>query len=285
MTDVSGFVIIDKPAGITSHDVVSRLRKVLGTKKIGHAGTLDPMATGVLVIGVNKATKFLQFIVDGKKRYSATIRLGASTSTDDKEGTLLSTKSTTHITKEEISNAAADFVGEVMQVPSSVSAIKIEGERAYDKVRRGETVELKARPVHIYSLEIKEMRSSDFIDIDIDVSCSAGTYIRAIARDLGAKLGVGGHLTYLRRTEVSPFNIDDMTSLEVPEIIPLSTAIAKVLPLRTLDHAELVELNFGRMISKSDFPGVGAAIAPNGEVAAIIENRDSGAQPLTVFPS
>lgn len=284
MTEKSGFVVIDKPSGMTSHDVVAKLRRVLGTKKVGHAGTLDPMATGVLVIGINKATKFLQYIVEGKKRYLATIRLGATTTTDDREGEILSSFSTAAITNQNVQEALTSFVGEIQQVPSSVSAIKIDGVRAYDKVRRGESVELKARTVHIYHLSIIDIRIAEQVEIDIDVTCSAGTYIRAIARDLGEKLGVGGYLIALRRTEVAPFSLSDSTSIESPEIAPLSSVISTVMPIRQIDLQEFAELKFGRAISKSVFEGPGVAVAPNGEVAAIIENRSNGAQPQTVFP-
>ena len=184
MSTAHGFVIIDKPAGITSHDVVARLRRVMGTKRVGHAGTLDPMATGVLVLGINNATKFLQFITDGKKRYLGTIRLGQSTTTDDKEGEVLSSHTINHITDDAIRSSLSSQVGIIMQVLSKVSAIKIAGERAYDLVRQGKEVEIPARQVEISKLEVVAISRNEFIDIDIDVTCSAGTYIRSIARDI-----------------------------------------------------------------------------------------------------
>jgi tRNA pseudouridine55 synthase len=280
-----GFVVIDKPAGITSHDVVAKLRKALGTKRVGHAGTLDPMATGVLVLGINNATKFLQYITEGKKQYLATIRLGQSTTTDDKEGEILSTSNTDSITDLQIKELLAKQVGRIMQTPSQVSAIKIGGERAYDLVRQGKVVEIPAREIEIFQLQVNEIRRGEFIDIDVDVICSAGTYIRSIARDLGQALQVGGHLTSLRRTLVAPFYLSDCSVLEAPEIRPLAEAISKVMPTRQIDVAEMAELKFGRVLSKSEFSGVGVAIAPDGEVAAIIENRDYGAQPISVFVS
>ena len=285
MSQLHGFVVIDKPSGITSHDVVAKLRKTLGTKRVGHAGTLDPMATGVLVVGVNNATKFLQYITEGKKGYLATIRLGQSTTTDDKEGDVIDSISPENISTGEIERLLALQVGKVMQVPSKVSAIKINGERAYDLVREGKEVEIPAREVEIYELNILDIRKSEFIDIDISVTCSAGTYIRAIARDLGAQLGVGGHLIALRRNLVSPFGLADCSTLENPRILPLTEVISKIMPVRRVDLAEISELKFGRALQKSEFSGVGVAVTHDGDVAAIIENREYGAQPLAVFVS
>lgn len=285
MSTKSGFVIIDKPSGITSHDVVGKLRRALGTKRVGHAGTLDPMATGVLVLGINNATKFLQYITEGKKSYSATIRLGQATTTDDKEGTVISSSDISEITEEQIRNFLQTQVGKIMQVPSKVSAIKIGGERAYDLVRQGKEVEIPAREVEIYDIQVLQITRDEFIDIEITVTCSAGTYIRAMARDLGENLKVGGHLTALRRTLVAPFDLTDCTPLDAPELQDLTKAITKVMPSRLIDVTEVAELRFGRAISKSEFAGVGVAVAPDGQVAAIIENRDYGAQPLAVFVS
>ena len=285
MTTVDGLVIIDKPSGITSHDVVARLRKKFGTKRVGHAGTLDPMATGVLVIGINNATKFLQYITEGKKRYLATIRLGQSTTTDDREGDVLESHDWSSVSDEKIRTFLDSQIGTIMQKPSKVSAIKISGERAYDLVRQGKDVDIPAREVTIYSLDVLEIKRNEFLDIDIEVSCSAGTYIRSIARDLGDSLGVGGHLVALRRTEVAPFFEAECQTIDDCEIQPLVTGISKVMPTRSIDLAERNELSFGRALTKSEFPGPGIAITPVGEVAAIIENRDYGAQPLAVFNS
>lgn len=285
MSSMHGFVVIDKPSGITSHDVVAKLRKTLGTKRVGHAGTLDPMATGVLVVGVNNATKFLQYITEGRKGYLATIRLGQSTTTDDKEGQVISSSNTESISQGEIEKQLLTQLGKIMQVPSKVSAIKINGERAYDLVREGKEVEIPAREVEIYELDILGIRKSEFVDIDISVTCSAGTYIRAIARDLGAALGVGGHLIALRRNLVAPFSLEDCSTLENPIVLPLMQVISKIMPVRQVDLSEIAELKFGRALQKSEFSGIGVAVTNAGEVAAIIENREYGAQPLAVFVS
>ena len=282
MKQIDGFVIIDKPAGITSHDVVAKLRKVIGTRQIGHAGTLDPMATGVLVLGINNGTKFLQYIVSGKKRYQATIRLGESRTTDDKDGEIIEAKSVKSLNIESLKKELNSFLGEIDQVPSSVSAIKVDGKRAYQRVREGEAVKLEARKVNIFNIEILDIRVGEFVDLDIDVQCSSGTYIRAIARDLGAKLGVGGHLTSLRRSEVEPFTLKDVTELEKPTIKPLAHSLSGLMPIRNVSAEERREISFGRKISLSDFSGVGIAQF-DGEVIAIIENKDGGAQPLSVF--
>ena len=214
MTTNDGFVIIDKPAGITSHDVVAKLRKKFGTKRVGHAGTLDPMATGVLVVGINNATKFLQYITEGKKSYLATIRLGQSTTTDDREGEVIESRDWRSVTDDAIRSFLASQVGTILQKPSKVSAIKIAGERAYDLVRQGKEVDIPAREVTIHSLEVNSIVRGDFLDIEITVKCSAGTYIRSIARDLGEALNVGGHLIALRRTEVVPFYEKEAQSLD-----------------------------------------------------------------------
>jgi tRNA pseudouridine55 synthase len=285
MSKEHGFLVIDKPAGMTSHDVVAQVRKRLGTKQVGHAGTLDPMATGVLVVGINNATKFLQYIVTGRKRYNAVIRLGVSTVTDDKEGDVVAKKDYRAVTDSDIENAINKFRGTFMQVPSSVSAKKIAGERAYDLVREGKQVELAANEVTIYYLKVLNIRKGEHLDIDVDVTCSAGTYIRALARDLGAALGVGGHLIELRRTEVAPFNLAEAGEIASAQVLPLADAITKVLPKRELGFDEVAELRFGRRIDKSDVDGSVVGIAPDGEVAAILENREGRAQPVSVFNS
>jgi len=285
MSKQHGFLVIDKPAGMTSHDVVAQLRKRLGTKQVGHAGTLDPMATGVLVVGMNNATKFLQYIVTGKKRYNAIIRLGISTVTDDKEGEVVAVKDWRAISDSDIESAMDKFRGTILQVPSSVSAKKIAGERAYDLVREGKEVELAAKEVTIHELKVLAIHRTEHLDIDIDVACSAGTYIRSIARDLGAALGVGGHLIELRRTEVAPFELNEAGEIGSAEVLPLKDSIAKVLPIRELGFDEVAELKFGRRIDKSNQEGVVVGIAPDGEVAAILENREGRAQPVSVFNS
>ncbi|MFM8937651.1 MAG: tRNA pseudouridine(55) synthase TruB [Actinomycetota bacterium] len=285
MSKQHGFLVIDKPAGMTSHDVVAQLRKRLGTKQVGHAGTLDPMATGVLVVGMNNATKFLQYIVTGKKRYNAIIRLGISTVTDDKEGEVVAVKDWRALNDSDIQSSMDKFRGTILQVPSSVSAKKIAGERAYDLVREGKEVELAAKEVTIHELKVLAIHRNEHLDIEIDVACSAGTYIRSIARDLGAALGVGGHLIELRRTEVAPFELNEAGEIGSAEVLPLRDAIAKVLPIRELGFDEVAELKFGRRIDKSNQEGVVVGIAPDGEVAAILEDREGRAQPVGVFNS
>ena len=285
MSKEHGFLVIDKPAGITSHDVVAKLRKRLGTKQVGHAGTLDPMATGVLVVGINNATKFLQYVVTGKKRYIAIIRLGISTTTDDKEGEVVSQKDWKGIEDSAIESALDEFRGTFMQVPSSVSAKKIAGERAYDLVRAGKEVTLEAKEVNIQELRVLAIHRNEHLDIDIDVTCSSGTYIRSIARDLGVALGVGGHLIELRRTEVAPFTLADSAEIESAPVLSLAESITKVLPKRYLGFDEIAEIRFGRRISKSIEEGPVVGIAPDGEVAAILENRGGQAQPVSVFNS
>ena len=285
MSKQHGFLVIDKPAGLTSHDVVAQIRKRLGTKQVGHAGTLDPMATGVLVVGINNATKFLQYIVTGRKRYIAIIRLGISTVTDDKEGEVVAVKDWRAINDSDIESALDEFRGTILQVPSSVSAKKIAGERAYDLVREGKEVELAAKEVTIHELKVLAIHRNEHLDIDIEVACSAGTYIRSIARDLGVALGVGGHLIELRRTEVAPFKLAEAGEIGSAELLPLQDAIAKVLPIRDLAFDEVAELKFGRRIDKSNQEGVVVGIAPDGEVAVILENREGRAQPVSVFNS
>lgn len=244
-----GFALIDKPAGMTSHDVVAKARKKFNTKRVGHAGTLDPMATGVLVLGVGSATRLLQFVTDGQKQYEAVIRLGQSTHTDDREGEVIETKSALAISDEQIRECLAKFVGKIQQKPSSVSAIKIDGKRAHERVRAGEEVDIPAREVLISDIKIIGITTeSEFKDIQVVITCSAGTYIRAIARDLGQLLEVGGHLTELRRTLVSPFDISQCTSLEEAELITVAEGISKILPVRTIDFADQNEVSFGRAI-------------------------------------
>ncbi|GAA1353047.1 tRNA pseudouridine(55) synthase TruB [Falsarthrobacter nasiphocae] len=285
-----GLVVVDKPKGLTSHDVVSRVRRLAGTRKVGHAGTLDPMATGVLVVGINKATRLLTFIVGTGKEYEATLRLGQRTVTDDAESEVVEERIAAAVTPESFEEAAAAFRGEIEQVPSSVSAIKVKGQRAYDMVRKGEEVELAARPVTISELEVLDFRKSSTaktIDVDIRVRCSSGTYIRALARDIGEALGVGAHLTALRRTEVGPYTLQQARTLEDLadefSFVPLDDAARALLPNRSLTEAETVELGFGRRIPASGWEGPTAAVAPSGEVVAIVEDRAGAAKSLVVF--
>lgn len=289
MTDslsTSGLVVVDKPAGMTSHDVVGRLRRIMGTRKVGHAGTLDPMATGVLVVGIERGTKFLAHLVSSTKAYDATIRLGAATTTDDAEGDVVSTTAVT-ATDEEIRATLAGFHGEIMQSPSSVSAIKIDGKRAHERVRDGEDVQLPARPVTIHRLDVHDIRhESDFVDIDVSVGCSSGTYIRSIARDLGEALGVGGHLTALRRTAVGPFLLDDARTLERltehPELsLSLDEALTRSYPTLAVTEDEADALAMGKWLKPRGLAGVHAAVAPDGRAVALI--KEQGKRLSTVF--
>jgi len=270
-----GFALIDKPAGMTSHDVVAKARKKFNTKRVGHAGTLDPMATGVLVLGVGSATRLLQFVTDGQKQYEALIRLGQSTHTDDREGEVIKTTSALAISDEQIRECLAKFVGKIQQRPSSVSAIKIDGKRAHERVRTGEEVDIPAREVMISNIKIIGITTeSEFRDIKVIITCSAGTYIRAIARDLGELLEVGGHLTELRRTLVSPFDISQCTSLEEAELISVAEGISKILPVRTIDFADQNEISFGRAISSSEISGPVAALDASGEFVALLLDKE-----------
>jgi tRNA pseudouridine55 synthase len=290
---------VDKPQGWTSHDVVGRMRRIAGTRKVGHAGTLDPMATGVLVVGINKATRLLTYIVGTSKTYTATIRLGESTVTDDAEGEVVATVSAAAAREDAIRAGIASLTGEIQQVPSSVSAIKVNGERAYARVRSGEDVKLAARAVTIHRFEVHGMRrerGGDVVDIDVTVECSSGTYIRALARDLGASLGVGGHLTALRRTHVGPYSLEQARTLEQLaeelEVLEMSEAARALMPNRELSAEETTEISFGRRIAAgapagsaeaatADRPA--AAFAPDGSLVALLADTGSFAKPVLVF--
>ena len=267
-----GLVLVDKPEGWTSHDVVARIRRVAGTRRVGHAGTLDPMATGLLVLGVESATKLLTFIVGADKTYEATIRLGASTVTDDRESEFVSQASPLEVaavTDSQISDEIAKLTGNIEQVPSSVSAIKVDGVRAYAKVRGGDEVKLKARPVTVSKFEVvgSPKRVDGFIDLDVIIDCSSGTYIRALARDLGAALGIGGHLTALRRTRVGGYTIAQASKL--PEagddlmVIP-SVEAARVFTVLELSDSQVIELRHGKRIANEH--------SLNGDISAIHDN-------------
>lgn len=277
---ISGFLILDKPAGITSHDLVARARKILDTKKIGHAGTLDPMATGLMVLGIESATRLLDYIVAGRKRYLATIKLGELTLTDDKEGEVIETFAINESFINRAKEKLQAMSGEIDQIPSSISAIKVAGKRAYQLARDGAKPELKPRKVTIHSLEILGERDlGTSYEIDIEVSCSAGTYIRSIARD------IGGHLISLRRVEVAPFSIDECRDISEANIIPSATAMAKLMPLRNLTFEEVSELKFGRALAargemKSELC---AAISPEGKLVALLRENNERARPIAVF--
>lgn len=278
-TEVSGLALIDKPTGWTSHDVVGKVRRLAGTRKVGHAGTLDPMATGLLVIGFNKATRLLTAITGTDKTYQATIRLGASTTTDDAEGKIVRSRLANAVTEERVREQISELTGEILQIPSSVSAIKVDGRRAYDRVRAGEDVELAARPVRVDSFELTDYRRAEdgkTVDLDVTVSCSSGTYIRALARDLGEALDTGGHLTMLRRTRVGPFTLESSVTVEqLAESFAyteLSDAASGLFPVRTLTSAEAEDLQFGRRITPNDHDGTFAARTAVGTVIALVEN-------------
>jgi tRNA pseudouridine55 synthase len=292
MSATDGFVVVDKAGAMTSHDVVAVGRRVLGTRKVGHAGTLDPMATGVLILGFGNGTRLLQYITDGDKSYRATIALGATTVTDDVEGEVISRATQSQladITDEQIHSALASMRGVISQRPSSVSAVKVDGKRAHERVRAGEVFELASREVTISQLDVLEIRRSAVaIQIDIEVTCSAGTFIRAIARDLGATLNVGGHLTHLRRTRVASFGEDVANSFERFksgdfETLGLIDVARSIFKVRELTLEEAQELSFGRKISASPLTGIYAAISTSNELIALLENRDDGAKPIAVF--
>ncbi len=277
---MDGFLLVDKTGGMTSHDVVAKIRRRFGTKKVGHAGTLDPMATGVLVLGIGNATRLLQYVVDGTKSYEATIALGAATLTDDKEGEVLlraDPRVLINVRDQEIADHLGSMVGVVSQRPSSVSAIKVDGKTGHARVRSGEEFELPSRQVTISIIEIRSIkRSNTEISIDVMVNCSAGTYIRAIARDLGNLLDVGGHLTSLRRTVVLPFDISECRDWQSADLTSTADGIGRILPTRKLDPGELNEISFGRPISANDCAGAVAALSSAGTFVALLENRSFG---------
>lgn len=292
----SGILLVDKPQGITSHDVVSRMRRLVGTRKIGHAGTLDPMATGLLLLGANGATRLLHHLVGLDKEYLATVRLGWGTTTDDAEGEPLAAASADRvaaITDDELARAIATLTGVIEQVPSSVSAVKIDGRRAYARVRAGEQVEIAARTVTVPAFELLARRDGDGrLDLDVRVECSSGTYVRALARDLGADLGVGGHLTALRRTRIGGFRVDEAGELEgydvAASMMRPADAARRALPAVGLDAQAAVDLGHGKRVAAPDavrdVDGPIAAIAPGGRLVAIVERRGPQLRVVTGFP-
>ena len=283
--DRTGLVVVDKPGGLTSHDVVARVRRLAGTRKVGHAGTLDPMATGVLVLGVDRATRLLGHLMLTDKAYDATVRLGTSTTTDDAEGEVVSTASTAHLTEQGIRAALEGFVGEIEQVPSTVSAIKVQGRPAYDRVRAGEQVELAARTVRVEEILVRDVRGAD---VDISVRCSSGTYIRAIARDLGERLGVGGHLVALRRTAVGPYTLDVAHTLEQLEdelvVLPIEEAARRAFPSLDLDEEQATDVGHGRRLAvELGQEGPVALFAPDGGFLALYAQEGESARAVAVF--
>jgi tRNA pseudouridine55 synthase len=284
-----GFLIVDKEPAMTSHDVVAMGRKALGTRKVGHAGTLDPMATGVLVLGFGNGTRLLQYITDGDKSYEATIVLGASTITDDHEGEITASHDAGSVDDGSIEKILNAMVGTISQRPSSVSAVKVGGERAYDRVRAGEVFELEPRTVTISSLKILAIRHLDrTTEVDIDVTCSAGTFIRAIARDLGDELKVGGHLRALRRTRVAGFALDVATSIadlkaKTFAVLDLTDVARRTFAARELTVEEVRELSFGRALSPSATQEITAAISADNILIALLKNDGDKAKPVAVF--
>lgn len=286
---MDGIVLVDKPQGPTSHDVVRKLRKIFNTKKVGHAGTLDPMATGMLIMGIGKATRLLGYLTASEKEYLGTIRLGISTTTDDAEGELLTQRSTRTLTKSQIIEALREFRGHIMQRPSAVSAIQVAGKRAYALVRAGKEVELPEREVTITDCELLSLVDHpdiDVIDLEVRVVCSAGTYIRAIARDLGAALGVGGHLTSLRRTRSGPFTqMETLEKLEAsPEVLDLSQTIKAVFASVEISTEEAEKAIHGvRIPAPTDAMGKVGVFDPDGNVISLCEVKNEELVPLVVF--
>ncbi|WP_344483512.1 tRNA pseudouridine(55) synthase TruB [Glycomyces endophyticus] len=289
-----GLIVVDKPQGITSHGVVSRMRRICGTRKVGHGGTLDPMATGVLIVAIGKATKLLTYVSGLDKSYAATIRLGESTVTDDAEGDTTATADASAVPEAAIRAGLSAMTGEIDQVPSAVSAVKVDGQRAYKLVRDGEAVELKSRRVTIASIEVLAIRREGaFTDVDVDVSCSSGTYIRAIARDLGTALGVGGHLTALRRTRIGGFGLDTAATLEALAerseageplgALTMGEAAARLMPTRTATWDEAKSLSYGKPLMAVGIEGRYAVLDKAGGLLAVMIESGDTAKPETVF--
>ncbi|MFE0028387.1 tRNA pseudouridine(55) synthase TruB [Amycolatopsis sp. NPDC059021] len=287
-----GLLIVDKPAGMTSHDVVARARRIMGTRKVGHAGTLDPMATGVLVLGIERATKLLGHLALDRKTYLATLSLGRSTTTDDAEGEILTDAdpaALAKITDEDIAAGIAKLTGDIQQVPSAVSAVKIDGKRAYARVRAGEEVVLPPRPVTVYRFDLlATRREEDRIELDAVVECSSGTYVRALARDLGAGLGIGGHLQALRRTTVGPFTLAKARTLDQledkPELsLDLDAAVAAAFPRRDLDAATARAIRHGQRIPAAGIEGTYGLFAPDGRVLALAADEEGVARSVVVL--
>jgi tRNA pseudouridine55 synthase len=280
MRPAPGILLVDKPGGLTSHDVVARARRALGTRKIGHAGTLDPMATGLLVLGVEAATRLLTFVVGQDKTYPATIRLGVATDTDDADGQVTGRIDASDVSSDAVADAISHLRGDISQIPSRVSAIKVDGRRAYDLARAGEDVELAAREVTVSRFDVMaERREGDILDLDVVVDCSSGTYIRALARDLGAALGVGGHLTALRRTRVGSFDVVDaaaLDDLDAARMMPAAAAACAVLPRLEVTADQARDLRHGKRLhglaATIDAPRA-AAIAPDGTFVGVVRPR------------
>ena len=284
-----GLLLVDKPGGMTSHDVVARARRVLSVRRVGHAGTLDPMATGVLVLGVERATKLLGHLTLTDKTYRATIRLGRDTVTDDAEGEPIGGSSAADVPLERVHAGIAALTGVLQQVPSAVSAVKVDGRRAYARVRAGEQVELAARTVTVSRFDLLAVRPGELTDLDVEVECSSGTYVRALARDLGRALGTGGHLSALRRTRVGPFRLDQALTLEelaaAADPVPLSldAAVAAAFPRRELTAEDTAKVRHGGKLTPLGLSGTYGGFDPAGRVVALLDEREGPARPLVVF--
>ena len=282
-----GLVVVDKPGGMTSHDVVARLRRLLGTRRVGHAGTLDPMATGVLVVGVGRATRLLGHLQLTEKEYAATVRLGVTTTTDDAEGEPTASFDAGSLSDDQVDAAFAAEVGQRDQVPSAVSAVKVDGRRAYARVRSGERVTLPPRRVTVHELRVVDVRRhGPTVDADIALRCSSGTYVRAVARDVGARLGVGGHLTALRRTRVGAFGLDRAATLDRleadPAVLPVADAARMAFPALELDDTAAAAVRVGRAL-ELPLTGLTALFDPAGSLLALYEPREGRARPVAVF--
>ena len=282
----SGIVVVDKAPGLTSHQVVGKLRRLLGTRKVGHAGTLDPMATGVLILGVNRATRLLGHLALNDKSYVATIRLGESSSTDDAEGDVEAVANASHLTHEVIDAACEPLRGHISQVPSSVSAIKVNGQRAYKLVREGATVELKSRDVEVSQLDVLDVRAAEGVcDVDVEVACSSGTYIRALARDLGRSLDVGGHLTSLRRTRIGAYDLSTAVVLEedAPPLMTMAEAARLSFSCLDVTAEQAADILIGRPLSLALPAEVTGLISPDGELLALYQPHEGGSRALAVL--
>ncbi|PSL01133.1 tRNA pseudouridine55 synthase [Haloactinopolyspora alba] len=289
MPDWHGLVVVDKPSGWTSHDVVGRLRRLAGTRRVGHAGTLDPMATGVLVVGVGKATRLLGHLSGTEKSYDATIRLGARTLTDDAEGEVTGGADASAVDEAAVSAGAAALTGDIEQVPSAVSAVKIDGVRSYRRVRSGEDVQLPARPVTVHRFDVTGLhRDGGYLDVQAQVVCTSGTYVRALARDLGESLGVGGHLTALRRTAVGPYRIEAARSLdelaERFDMMSMADAAAESFPRVDVDEETARRVSHGVPLpATGKGPGPVAVFGPDGTLLSLAEDRGPRAKHVAVF--
>jgi tRNA pseudouridine55 synthase len=286
-----GLLVVDKPAGMTSHDIVARVRRLVGTRKVGHAGTLDPMATGVLLVGVERATRLLGHLMLTEKSYDAVVRLGATTATDDAEGDVVSEAAVDGVTEERVREVLAAMVGDIEQVPSSVSAVKVDGRRAYARVRDGEAVELSPRPVTVHGIVVHGcVPAGERLDVRVSVRCSSGTYVRAIARDAGAALGVGGHLTALRRTAVGPFTLDEARILEEltdgTPLVPIADVARRCFPHRVLDAETAAAVRVGRKLDLDlGRSGPVALLDGDGRFLALYEQHGQVAAAVAVFVS